>query len=149
MTPNPKNASASKAKPPQARPLDESRDAGYESDLSGDYDRNAALTPEESDDYSDEERAGDLDAWLAGGDDWIFNSRQAPDLVAREERERLPVQEIAVLQGILTGVVDETKYYIVVNSLTGILTVRWRHPERGLHRERFLKSNAIADNAGG
>ena len=149
MTPNPKNAPASKAQLPQSRPLDESRDAGYDSDLSDDYDRDAALTPEEADDYSDDERADDLDAWLAGEDDWLSNSLQAPDLATRGERERLHVQEIAVLHGFLTGVVDEPKYYIVVNSLTGILTVRRRHPERGLQWERFTKSKAHVGNAGG
>ena len=67
------------------------------------------------------------------------SSGQYPD--ARNfDRVRMPLQEISVLEGLLAGVAGESKYYFTANSLTSIVTVRWKHSERGSLWGRFIKT---------
>ena len=120
---------------------------GYESDSPDVSERNETLG-EDDVGYSDDDRADDLAFWLAE-EDWVFRSDKPNDTVRTGARARLPPQEIDFLHGILTGVVDESKYYIVVNSLTSILTVRWRYPERDSHWGRFNQSKELIDAQGG
>ena len=60
----------------------------------------------------------------------------------------MPQAEVSVLEGLLSSVVDETKYYFQVNTLTSIVTVRWKHSERGVLWERFLNAKQTIDSMG-
>ena len=53
-----------------------------------------------------------------------------PDLGTNEAGVRRHAQEMDVSHGVLSGVVEESKYYITLNSMTGILTARWKRSDR-------------------
>ena len=97
---------------------------------------------------SDDEKADDLNFWFGEDEGWISrSSRQNPD-AENVARVRMPPLEINTLEGLLAPIVDESKYYFAVNSLTSIVTVRWKHSERGLHWDRFTRSKQKVDALG-
>ena len=97
---------------------------------------------------TDDEKPDDLSFWFDDIEDWALKSNdQNPD-AKNFERVRMPPQEISVLEGLLSGIVDESKYYFTVNSLTSIVTVRWKHSERGSLWERFVKTKQTVDGIG-
>ena len=120
----------------------------FESDSMGDSEHTESVEEKETSESSDEGRAGDLSFWIAD-DDWVFRSSRPCNPAPEEPRSRMSPQEIAVFHGVLEGVVDETKYYVSVNSLTSVLTVRWKHSERGANWDRFVRSKALVDASGG
>ena len=86
--------------------------------------------------------------WLSE-DDWVSRPDQPRDLGTADVIERIPAREIYLSNGILAGVVDESKYYITVSSLASLLTVRWKRSDRGSHWDRFARSKAQIDAKGG
>ena len=96
-------------------------------------DSEAGLSP-------DEERPEDLSFRFTVDKDWAFRSRTSNPLVENVDRARLLPREISALEGMVADVVDDSKYYVTVNSLTSVLTVRWKHDERGLHWGRFTRA---------
>lgn len=97
---------------------------------------------------SDDEKADDLSFWFDIDDEWDARAQPHNPVAQNVDRSRLPIQEINVLQGLLAPLVDETKYYFAVNSLTSIVTVRWKHSERGLNWEKFTRSKKTIDSLG-
>ena len=144
MDPPPANVEAAKSGRPKNEPRDAPIVAGYESDSVGDFEHADTITGEETGDLSDDGRAGDLAFWIAD-DDWVFRSDRPRGSGTAHVVTRMPAREISVLRGILAGVVDESKYYITANSLTSILTVRWKHSDRGPNWDRFARSKPHID----
>ena len=96
----------------------------------------------------DEEMPDNLSFWFTVGEYWAFRSRAGDPLFENVERVRLPPHEISALEGMVADVVDDSKYYITVNSLTSVMTVRWKHAERGLHWARFTRAKKTIDSMG-
>ena len=97
---------------------------------------------------AEEERPDNLNFWFRVDEDWAFRSRMRNPLLEHVERDRLPPQGISVLEGMVADVVDEAKYYVAANSLTSILTVRWKHAERAQHWGKFTKAKTTIDGLG-
>ena len=144
-TPSPKQKAIPKGTPAQPNKLRESPDAGFESELSYEFDDDVATELGGPSEYSDGERADDLGFWMDREEHCIFNPRNAQGSIQQDAMERAPAREIEELRGILSGIVDESKYYVVVNSLTCILTVRWENSGRALQWGRFTKSKTLVD----
>ena len=114
-------------------------------------DASAASDTDGNDDLpciSDDGKAGDLDFWFPKDDGWTFRSNRQNPTAQNVERERMPVQEINVLEGLLAPIVDESKYYLTANSLTSIVTMRWKHSERGLNWGKFTHAKQTVDGLG-
>ena len=98
--------------------------------------------------YSGDGKPDDLGIWFADDDEWAFRPN-AKNLEAKNvERGRLPPQEVSELDGLIPDVADESKYYITANSLTSIVTTRWKHPERATHWGRFTMTKQTVGNLG-
>ena len=97
---------------------------------------------------SGDEKPDDLSFWFGNEEEWAFRSTGRNPFAENVTRERMPPQEISVLEGMLSGIVDDSKYYFTVNSLTSIVTVRWKHSERGMLWERFVRTKQCVDDFG-
>ena len=104
--------------------------------------------PPSEDCDSDDEKPGDLGFFYGNDGDWVFRPCPQNPAAGNVERKRLPPQEISVIEGLIAGVVGETKYCITVNSLSSVGTIRWKHSERSSHRVRFLRANQTVDGLG-
>ena len=103
----------------------------------------------ETEEYTDDDRPGDLDFWFRDVGDCVFRSKRMGPSAENVERARFHPGEIATLYGMVSDVADESKYYLTVNSITSVLTVTWKQSERGLHWGEFLESRHIIDDARG
>ena len=103
----------------------------------------------ETEAFSENERPDDLEFWFRDEDECVFRSRRADPATENVERPRMQSSEIFTLYGMASDVVDDTKYYMTVNSLTSVLTVTWKQSERGLHWGKFVTSKRIIDAARG
>ena len=97
---------------------------------------------------SEDEKPDDLGFRFADGEEWAFRSSGQNPVAGNVERVRMPPQEISALEGLLVGIAGESKYYFTVNSLTSIVTVRWKHSERGLRWDRFVRTIQTDDSFG-
>ena len=86
------------------------------------------------------EKADGIAFWFAEDDEWDFRSRRQNPDAENVERVRMHPQEISVLDGLLAPIADESKYYFTANSLTSIVTIRWKRSERGLRWDRFIRT---------
>ena len=105
--------------------------------------------PSETEEFSEDDKPCDLEFWFRDEDDCVFRSKRTDPSAENVERPRLHAGEISTLYGMVSDVVDESKYYMAVNSLTSALTVTWKQSERGLHCGKFVASKRIIDAARG
>ena len=95
-----------------------------------------------------EERSGDPALRSAQDDEWAFRSRIDNPLVGNAERVNPTPREISVLARAVADVAGDSKYHVAVNSLTSVLTVRWKHAERGSRLGRFIRSENTIGSTG-
>ena len=81
---------------------------------------------------SGDEKPDDLSLCFADDEEWAFRSSGQNPLTENAERVRMPPHGISAMDGLIVGIVGESKYYFAVNSLTAIVTVRSKHSERCL-----------------
>ena len=104
------------------------------------------LPPDECD--SGDEKPGALGFRFAGDDGWASLSRSQNPAAGNVDRERLPPQEISVVEGSISDLMGETEYYITANSLKSVATIRRKHSERSSHWGGFLRSKQSVDGWG-
>ena len=99
-------------------------------------------------DSDDEIKPDDLSFWFPDDDDWAFRSSANNADARAVDRERLPPCEASALEGLISDVVDESKYYVSVNTLNSIVTARWKHSERAANWAKFCTSKQTIDILG-